>query len=79
VILPGSNEKDLRDIPDEVRSSMAFTFVSTMDEVLHLMLMQKPQPVLADSAAAAPPAPRKKEKASAPAGRTDDTASVAKS
>src|SRR5512141_1581172 len=50
VILPSANEKDLRDIPDEVRHSMAFTFVSTMDEVLHLMLLQKPQAVLADSA-----------------------------
>jgi ATP-dependent Lon protease len=49
VILPATNEKDLRDIPDEVKERMAFTFVSTMDEVLHLMLLQKPAPVLADS------------------------------
>ncbi len=27
VILPKSNEKDLRDVPDEVRTNMAFTFV----------------------------------------------------
>src|SRR5688572_19631070 len=46
VILPTANEKDLRDIPAEVREHMAFTFVSTMDEVLHLMLLQKPQPEL---------------------------------
>ena len=49
VIMPSTNEKDLRDIPDEVKEKMAFTFVSTMDEVIHLMLLQKPAPVLADS------------------------------
>src|SRR5712671_92614 len=32
VILPKANEKDLRGIPDEVVTSMTFTFVSTMDE-----------------------------------------------
>ncbi len=39
VILPKANEKDLRDVPDEVRANMAFTFVQTMDEVLRLALM----------------------------------------
>jgi ATP-dependent Lon protease len=39
VILPKANEKDVRDIPDEVRNGMAFTFAGTMDEVLHLALM----------------------------------------
>ncbi|MEO5588766.1 MAG: endopeptidase La, partial [Gemmatimonadaceae bacterium] len=34
VVLPATNEKDLRDIPDEVRTGVAFTFVSSMDEVL---------------------------------------------
>jgi ATP-dependent Lon protease len=50
VIMPATNEKDLRDIPDEVRAKMGFTFVSTMDEVIHLMLLQPSAPVLADSA-----------------------------
>jgi ATP-dependent Lon protease len=50
VIMPSANEKDLRDIPNEVREKMAFTFVSTMDEVIHLMLLQPSAPVLADSA-----------------------------
>jgi ATP-dependent Lon protease len=48
IILPASNEKDLRDVPDEVRQRMAFTFVSTMDEVLRLALLPEPQPGLAD-------------------------------
>jgi ATP-dependent Lon protease len=50
VIMPAANEKDLRDIPDEVREKMAFTFVSSMDEIVHLMLLSKSAPVLADSA-----------------------------
>ena len=39
VILPKGNEKDVRDVPQEVREKMAFTFASTMDEVLHLALL----------------------------------------
>jgi len=34
VILPRRNEKDLEDIPEDVRRSLHFTFVETMDEVL---------------------------------------------
>src|SRR5688500_468604 len=50
VILPKQNEKDLRDIPPEVKSTMAFTFVSTMDEVLRLALLPEPEAGLADQA-----------------------------
>src|SRR5688572_11213215 len=39
VMLPKSNEKDLRDVPDEVRANMKFTFVQGMDEVLRLALL----------------------------------------
>ncbi|MEO8194663.1 MAG: endopeptidase La [Gemmatimonadales bacterium] len=78
VIMPAANEKDLRDIPKEVLEHMAFTFVSTMDEVLHLMLMQKPQQGLADSAPPRRPAPRKKEKTRIAEERSDDTVSIAK-
>lgn len=48
VILPKSNEKDLRDVPDEVKSHMAFTFVSNMDEVLRLALLPIPEAAPAD-------------------------------
>jgi ATP-dependent Lon protease len=34
VILPKRNETDLDDIPDEVKKSMKFVFVETVDEVL---------------------------------------------
>jgi ATP-dependent Lon protease len=39
LIMPKSNEKDLRDVPDEVKKQVAFTFVATMDEVLRLALL----------------------------------------
>ena len=48
VILPKSNEKDLRDVPEEVRGHMAFTFVERMDEVLHLALLPPVSDQLAD-------------------------------
>src|SRR5688572_15012522 len=51
VIMPKGNEKDVRDVPDEVRKKMAFTFASTMDEVLHLALLPA-------SAPSGPPADR---------------------
>jgi ATP-dependent Lon protease len=41
IILPKSNEKDLREVPQEVRDHMAFTFVERMDEVLRLALLPR--------------------------------------
>ena len=48
VILPKANEKDLRDIPPEVREKMHFTFASSMDEVFLLALLPHPMPNAAD-------------------------------
>jgi len=50
VIMPKSNEKDLRDVPDEVRANMSFTFASTMDDVFRAALLPAtpPEPILAD-------------------------------
>jgi ATP-dependent Lon protease len=62
VILPKSNEKDLRDVPDEVRANMAFTFVQAMDEVLRLALLPRVA-VAADK----PPAETQPETAKRPA------------
>jgi ATP-dependent Lon protease len=78
VVMPDTNEKDLRDIPDEVRKQMTFTFVATMDDVIKVMLMPRLKPELADSAPPRRPQPRKKEKPALPGDRTDETASVAK-
>ena len=34
IILPKANEKDLKDIPEEVRQDLEFILVQTIDEVL---------------------------------------------
>jgi ATP-dependent Lon protease len=47
VILPKDNEKDLADIPMEIRSQMSIHFVDSMDEVLQLALEHPlPAPVI---------------------------------
>jgi ATP-dependent Lon protease len=61
VVLPKSNEKDLRDVPDEVRANMTFTFVQGMDEVLRLALL--PVAIAADK----PPSELQPETAKRPA------------
>ncbi len=38
VILPKENEKDLEDIPEDVRAEMTFNFVRHADEVLKIAL-----------------------------------------
>ena len=43
VILPKRNEKDLRDIPEEVRSQMKLVLVENMDQVLAAALRRKPR------------------------------------
>ena len=49
VMMPRSNEKDLRDIPAEVREAMKFTFVADMDDVLREALLPMPEAPLADA------------------------------
>jgi len=48
IIMPKANEKDLRDVPEEVRAHMVFTFAERMDEVLHLALLARPTREIAD-------------------------------
>ena len=38
VIVPRGNQKDLRDLPDEVRKEMEFVFADRVEDVLHVML-----------------------------------------
>jgi ATP-dependent Lon protease len=45
VIIPKRNEKDLRDIPDEVRNQMKLVLVENMDQVLAAALRRKPRPL----------------------------------
>lgn len=42
VILPKQNEKDLDDVPDEIRKSMKFVFAETVEDVLNAAL-EKPK------------------------------------
>jgi ATP-dependent Lon protease len=43
VILPRKNEKDLRDIPEEIRKSMKLVLVDSMEQVLEAALRRKPR------------------------------------
>ena len=43
VLLPRANEKDLSEVPEEVRADLAFVSVETMDEVLEHALDRSPQ------------------------------------
>jgi ATP-dependent Lon protease len=45
VILPRKNEKDLRDIPEEVRKSLKLVLADTMDQVLDAALRRRPKPL----------------------------------
>jgi ATP-dependent Lon protease len=45
VILPRKNEKDLRDIPEEIRKQIKLVLVDNMDQVLEAALRRKPVPL----------------------------------
>jgi ATP-dependent Lon protease len=45
VILPRKNEKDLRDIPEEIRKQMKLVLVDNMDHVLDAALRRQPTPL----------------------------------
>jgi ATP-dependent Lon protease len=45
VLIPKDNEKDLAEIPDNVKKGMEIIPVSTVDEVLNRALVQKPIPI----------------------------------
>ncbi len=47
VILPRKNEKDLRDVPDEIRKEMKLVLVDSMDQVLEAALRRKPKALAA--------------------------------
>jgi len=44
ILLPRENEKDLEDLPGNIRAEMTFECVSHADEVLALALLEKPAP-----------------------------------
>ena len=50
VILPRKNEKDLRDIPEEIRKQMKLVLADSMEQVLDAALRRKPRPLAAEPA-----------------------------
>jgi ATP-dependent Lon protease len=46
VIIPAENEKDLADIPDNVKKGLEIVPVSNMEEVLKIALIRAPVPVV---------------------------------
>ncbi len=59
MILPRANEKDLTELPDNIKNSIKLHFVDTMDEVLALALespLPAPLPAETEVLAAVPPA-----------------------
>jgi len=55
IIMPKDNEKDLPDVPEEVRSVMNINLVETIDEVIALALEEQTAEVAVEDAAKAPP------------------------
>jgi ATP-dependent Lon protease len=53
VIIPEENAKDLVEIPDELKNSLEIVPVSHMDDVLKVALVEVPEPIEWDEAAAA--------------------------
>jgi len=61
VILPKKNEKDLRDIPEEIRKSIKLVMVESMEQVLEAALRRKPKPL---PATPAQPKPKPRDESS---------------
>jgi len=55
IVLPKDNEKDLPEVPEEVRNAMTINLVETIDEVLNLALEEQPATNAAADAANTPP------------------------
>jgi len=55
IIMPKDNEKDLPDVPEEVRNALCINFVETIDEVLALALEDAPPTETGAVDAKAPP------------------------
>jgi ATP-dependent Lon protease len=67
VILPRKNEKDLRDIPEEIRKQIKLVLVDNMDQVLEAALRRKPAALKVEPAKAE--GGKEPEKESEPEGR----------
>jgi ATP-dependent Lon protease len=61
VLIPDENEKDLVEIPDNIKGSLEIKPVKWIDEVLALALTQQPVPAAQAETAAAPTGPAAEE------------------
>jgi ATP-dependent Lon protease len=66
VMIPKKNEKDLRDIPDEIRKQIKIVLVESMDQVLDTALRRKPKAMVAPKTPARDVEPVKEPEAEAP-------------
>jgi ATP-dependent Lon protease len=62
VLIPDENEKDLVEIPDNIKGNLEIKPVKWIDEVLAIALTQQPVPLAAAEAAAAPTVAAEEEK-----------------
>jgi ATP-dependent Lon protease len=69
VILPKKNEKDLRDIPDEIRKQIKLVLVESMDQVLDAALRRKPKAIVVKAPGSSGGGRTKAEPATVPAPR----------
>jgi ATP-dependent Lon protease len=72
VILPTGNERDLRDVPDDVRAGMTFHFVDRMDQVLDVALLPRRRARAKRAARSGGPRPRARQAARSRDGGEDD-------
>jgi ATP-dependent Lon protease len=67
VLIPKENEKDLAEIPDNIKAKLKIIPVQWIDQVLDLALVHQPRPLPEDSEAVPqPPKVRSKDKKSSP-------------
>jgi ATP-dependent Lon protease len=70
VILPTGNERDLRDVPEDVRANVDFFFVDRMDQVMDLALLRGPR---GENAAEEPRVTRRSEETEPGETKDDDS------
>ena len=58
VIIPAENEKDLAEIPDNVKSGLKIVPVSNVEEVLKIALVRQPEPIIWEEPELVAPTPR---------------------
>jgi ATP-dependent Lon protease len=70
VVIPRKNEKDLRDIPDEIRKQIKIVLVDSMDGVLEAALRRRPKPLATPKAPARDAEPSKETETDTPIRRS---------